>query len=822
VSFDGELGRYVVVSPEWCAAVRRARDGQELLRLPLPQRPELPGRPHFVPQFSPDGRYLAVCSRCSPFGTWQATVWELSERPTPPRLLLPASAFVFLPQGRGAALLADGALGLYDLASGRELNRVAVGAVGAGDTAPGRLCAAGAHVLVANRADRMVRQVDPQAGTVRDLGALPEAAAKGLLACRADGRLAALSDAGGRILLYALPEWALRGVLARGPAAVDRLAFSGPGDLLAVHSADGLTTLWRPDSGERLVSARGRFVGFAADGRRLGFMAGDRLGAWEVAARQPLTALPQRGLAVDFSPDGRLLAVTGMGVGVWDVAAGRELAHLGRWRYGAAVFDPAGRALCTYGGEGLRLWPWRRRPGAPANPAADAAGSPRRGDSAASAAGFVIELGPPQALDTRAPADHPPASRLGGPLAIFDPAAWPLPGEEGDVLERASFNRGGRLAALEVARSGLVLSPDKPAERAFLRQTWAVTLALSPDGRWAALGSRGEGKVRVWDLTAAKVVKELPNQDGPARTTYAAFSPDGRWLVTGGPREHRVWEVGTWGLSRVLPRDRAETYGSPVAFSPDGRLLAVCRTQELVQLVEPDSGRELVTLTRPEPANVSWLCFSPDGGRLAVASWSRDVAVWDLRAVRRELAARGLDWRPAAPPAPAEPPGGPALAIQVLPAAAPPAVKPDQPGPIRLEAERLPVVGREGCATREQDMAPWNRSLWSDGRQLLVMARRGGYVELEVTCPAAGRYQFAVGLTRADDYGVVQVSLDGKAVDEPFDGFNAAVVPSGKIELGTVELTRGTHRVRFTAVGKNARSKNYYLGIDYLELRPVK
>ena len=93
---------------------------------------------------------------------------------------------------------------------------------------------------------------------------------------------------------------------------------------------------------------------------------------------------------------------------------------------------------------------------------------------------------------------------------------------------------------------------------------------------------------------------------------------------------------------------------------------------------------------------------------------------------------------------------------------------------------------------------------------------------LEANCPQAGRYQLAVGLTRADDFGIVQVSLDGQKVGEPFDGFNRAVVPSGKIELGAMELTRGAHRVRFTAVGKNGRSKNYYMGIDYLELRPVK
>jgi tetratricopeptide (TPR) repeat protein len=142
--------------------------------------------------------------------------------------------------------------------------------------------------------------------------------------------------------------------------------------------------------------------------------------------------------------------------------------------------------------------------------------------------------------------------------------------------------------------------------------------------------------------------------------------------------------------------------------------------------------------------------------------------------------------------------------------------------PVRFEAEYLKIVAREGCEAGVQDMGPWDRSRWSNGRQLFCRAQQGGYVELEAHCPEAGRYQLAVGLTRADDFGIVQVSLDGQKVGEPFDGFHSVVEPSGKIKLGAVELTRGAHRVRFTVVGKNARSKQHYMGIDYLELRPVR
>jgi hypothetical protein len=70
----------------------------------------------------------------------------------------------------------------------------------------------------------------------------------------------------------------------------------------------------------------------------------------------------------------------------------------------------------------------------------------------------------------------------------------------------------------------------------------------------------------------------------------------------------------------------------------------------------------------------------------------------------------------------------------------------------------------------------------------------------------------------APDYGIVEVSMDDMKVGQPFDGFHAAVVPSGKIELGTVALSAGAHRIRFTAIDKNPKSANFFMGIDCLTL----
>lgn len=78
------------------------------------------------------------------------------------------------------------------------------------------------------------------------------------------------------------------------------------------------------------------------------------------------------------------------------------------------------------------------------------------------------------------------------------------------------------------------------------------------------------------------------------------------------------------------------------------------------RLVEVPSGRLLATLEAPDifPPAV----FTPDGTRIVTAD-SAGIAVWDLRSLRRELAALGLDWD--APPFPEPPASAPTRPLRV-------------------------------------------------------------------------------------------------------------------------------------------------------------
>jgi RNA polymerase sigma factor (sigma-70 family) len=106
---------------------------------------------------------------------------------------------------------------------------------------------------------------------------------------------------------------------------------------------------------------------------------------------------------------------------------------------------------------------------------------------------------------------------------------------------------------------------------------WAVTLnklgatgVAAGGGLVAVLG--GAGEVRLFSAKTGNVVGALSGHDGPVRA--AAFSPDGKRLVTGGEDgTARVWDPAALKELAVL-KGGADAV-TAVAFGPDGDALAV-------------------------------------------------------------------------------------------------------------------------------------------------------------------------------------------------------------------------------------------------------
>ena len=104
-----------------------------------------------------------------------------------------------------------------------------------------------------------------------------------------------------------------------------------------------------------------------------------------------------------------------------------------------------------------------------------------------------------------------------------------------------------------------MIGVDRPSERArFGEHPEINAVALSPDGRWLATGSRLGSEIKVWDRATGRLLMQIPDSTSGAANSCVAFSPDGRWLVTGSQGEYRFWQAGSWRFGRTIRRGRLE------------------------------------------------------------------------------------------------------------------------------------------------------------------------------------------------------------------------------------------------------------------------
>lgn len=108
---------------------------------------------------------------------------------------------------------------------------------------------------------------------------------------------------------------------------------------------------------------------------------------------------------------------------------------------------------------------------------------------------------------------------------------------------------------------------------------------------------------------------------------------------------------------------------------------------------------------------------------------------------------------------------------------------------------------------------------WSGGAQAWIHGTKvGDKTVLGFSVPTTGSYELSTVLTKAADYGIVGVQIDGNSAIS-FDGYQAAGVGTQTVGLGTVQLTAGNHQYVVTVAGKNPAAIGYLVGVDVLDLR---
>ncbi len=206
---------------------------------------------------------------------------------------------------------------------------------------------------------------------------------------------------------------------------------------------------------------------------------------------------------------------------------------------------------------------------------------------------------------------------------------------------------------------------DQKPEKVFEDQYIKRLLRISPDQKWLACGTEGEGvllfrlrekgepemlpanngqvraleflkgrnalvsagldrTLQVWDLDQKSILQTI-DTDSPIQTL--AITSDGKHLAAGFRNgKVLIYDTDTW-QSRTLMEPNPDLPVFAVAFSHNGNWLAVGDLDGRINLWNVENGRVLTTL-RGHTARVNDIAFSPDDSMVASAGMDGKVQVW--------------------------------------------------------------------------------------------------------------------------------------------------------------------------------------------------
>jgi WD40 repeat protein len=188
------------------------------------------------------------------------------------------------------------------------------------------------------------------------------------------------------------------------------------------------------------------------------------------------------------------------------------------------------------------------------------------------------------------------------------------------------YDAGSGTYIRSLVEPGLVGADKKPVPAAHL--AIVESLAFSPDGKYIASG--GFGEVSIWDAQTGVHKQKITGFAD--RVVALSFSPDGKLLATGGgaPTEDgeiKVIDVAGGKIAFEIKNGHSDTVFG-VSFSPDGKLLATCGADKFVKVFEVPSGK-FVKQFEGHTHHVLDVGWKFDGKFLASCGADNAIKVWD-------------------------------------------------------------------------------------------------------------------------------------------------------------------------------------------------
>ncbi|MBI5670189.1 MAG: protein kinase [Chloroflexi bacterium] len=182
------------------------------------------------------------------------------------------------------------------------------------------------------------------------------------------------------------------------------------------------------------------------------------------------------------------------------------------------------------------------------------------------------------------------------------------------------------------ARNSLLLALQaQPQLSRFLHTDAPVrSLAFSPDGRWLVTGDLNH-RLMVWDATTGERLAQS-NAGHSDRINAVAFSPDNTTIASASSDGTlRLWRVADNGAALELQGEPLVGHGDAVwaaAFSPDGTLLVSGGADGAVRLWDAGSGAAVGQPIETNNETVYSIVFRQDGQMLVSAGDSGTIQRW--------------------------------------------------------------------------------------------------------------------------------------------------------------------------------------------------